>query len=215
MQSGEKTPSDSSKLTLFIFNDWTSLLPSYYQAQATCSSNGGNVDCNLHGVATVFDSTTSGWINLTGGSWQDSNPFSNQLISWIQNGFATKLQPGAYASSSIVYSSNVYNAISSNKIYIFPVSKSVSFNNSKWSYRRTGSFSVNGFSAFYVTCVDSFGAFDSPTCPGAKAFYNANMLLSWLYPYDTIEGYFVSNYPITGTSSGGLDAGLHIISLTQ
>lgn len=73
-------------------------------------------------------------------------------------------------------------------------------------------FHIIGISAFYVTCVDDGG---KSNCPGGKAFVAANPSLK--NSVKTIEGYFVSNPPIDsgGAGTGGVDVGVHIISLTK
>lgn len=233
MGGGTKLPNNSSKLTMFIFNDYYSAWGdnnngSGWNGGANCHN--GYFHCSNNQPAMIFDNSSSGWVDFTGSS--NNNPWTNnhyqisqQLISWNSTGYSNLVTPGAYPSASILdtYTSNI--GLKANRKnsstglyapYILPVSSNIVQTTGWW--RKTGTITINGFSAFFITCID-WGWFNSTNCPGDSSFWNSNWswwtFWSWLFnPYDTIEGYFVSNYPISSKSSGGLDAGLHVVSLT-
>lgn len=78
-------------------------------------------------------------------------------------------------------------------------------------------FHIVGFSAFYITCVDDGGA---NKCPGAKQLIQDNVdekIWSKSIKIKSIEGYFIDNYPfdIGNPGTGGVDVGVHIVSLSE
>ena len=79
----------------------------------------------------------------------------------------------------------------------------------------TNYFHIGGFAALYITCVDDGGGPNK--CPGAVAFIEANGWKVKTTHLKTIEGYFIDNYNFDEgePTTGGLDVGIHTISLTE
>lgn len=73
-------------------------------------------------------------------------------------------------------------------------------------------FHIVGFAPFYITCVYSKS---SDKCPGFDLAASLNPSLK--NNTNTVEGYFVSGYPfqLENPGTGGVDVGIHIISLTK
>jgi hypothetical protein len=73
-------------------------------------------------------------------------------------------------------------------------------------------FHVVGFGAFYVTCVHEK---NSDKCPGYERALELNPSIK--NSVNSIEGYFVSEYPFppSDTTGGGVDMGIYIVSLTK
>jgi hypothetical protein len=195
----------------------------------------GYMECDLNGDGRIdiIGNGNKGWLDMNGGGGGAS-----EIRNWIQDGYNNVLsphtwlggQPGTQASSfkaledyqiGNVVLLPVFNAICSSDPLAtqscqdaahatFPLSpddtETVVYSAGAASY-----FHIVGFAQFFVSCVDAPG---SGPCPGHDAVVDVGTLKK---NDSTIEGYFVSDYPIDydNVSTGGLDVGIRVVSLTR
>lgn len=197
----------------------------------------GNIQCDINGdgINDVFAGGKRSWLNLDGGSGSAS-----ELKNWVTG----DVKPPSIAihwwlAGSTATDASVYHAVDGLDfpLMMIPVFDGICnhypdlMNPAEpcLNYPRSHPptpvdelvidgvgadyFHIIGFSAFYVTCVSSGG---KNNCPGAQAFIDLNSA-EISKNMKSIEGYFVSNYPfdIGGSGTGGVDVGVHIISLTK
>jgi hypothetical protein len=79
----------------------------------------------------------------------------------------------------------------------------------------TGNYIIEGFAAFYITCVsEKNNPTEKDPCPGAAEWWAANDFPNNFKGY-AVEGFFIKNPPDPPAGSGGLNMGINWVSLTQ
>jgi hypothetical protein len=201
----------------------------------------GSMDCDLNndGVNEVFGGGDRSWMDLNGGGGGAAD-----MKNWITNGYNGTLSIHTWLAGQSGVETSVYNTVQdvinryppTYPVVLVPVFNGICDQNPNGKPicesnlhnpippeekvipsggTQTTYFHIAGFSALYLTCVDSGG---ENKCPGAKAFLSANKKNPDVpKKIKSIEGYFISNYPfdLGSPGSGGVDVGIHIVSLTK
>lgn len=196
-----------------------------------CLSAGGSINCDINGdgIDDIITGGNKSWLDLNGGGGGAS-----QLKNWVNGIGVPEITIHSWLGGQQGNDTTVYKAVEglTNPLVLIPVFNGYCTQNPDAMPiceltlhdpippeekviavgGNSAYFHIIGISAFYVTCVDDGGA---EKCPGGKAFVAANPALK--NSVKTIEGYFVSNPPIDsgGSGTGGVDVGVHIISLTK
>lgn len=211
----------------------TKIIPKYLyvimdSAAASIDISEGCKSGSLSCLGGGFGSSDRGWLNLDGKS-----PDAAELSNWISDGFDGTISTHTWYPGSTGTKASVYHSVQEGHVYLVPV-----FNGTCNDYPVTSDcikavdglnppiadvtvpgnsnpiyFHVNGFSAFYVSCVKPQG--NKSTCPGETiaVAYNPDLKSNDA----SIEGYFLSDYPgdLDTSGSGGVNVGLSIVSLTE
>lgn len=202
-------------------------------------------DIDNDGTNDVFGHGDRSWLDLDGGlegpaDTDDSNG-AKALKNWINGIGVPTLAIHTWLGGQTGVATSIFQTVSklSNPLVVIPVFNAIcdslpgdnpacyatahagldpepQDNPVKVSPGATSYFHIVGFSAFYITCVDDGGGANK--CPGAKAFI-AGLNIDKNNPpkLKTIEGYFIEGYPfeVGSPGTGGVDAGIHIISLSE
>lgn len=198
-----------------------------------CLSGGGSINCDINGdgIDDVITGGAKSWLDLNGGGGGAA-----QLKDWVNGNNVPEIAVHYWLGGQQGNDTTVYKAVEglTNPLVLIPVFNGYCTTNpdampsceltihdpvpSEEKVIAVGGssayFHIAGISAFYVTCVDDGG---KGKCPGSQAFLNLPQNAALKNSVKTIEGYFVSNPPIDSGSSGtgGVDVGVHIISLTK
>jgi hypothetical protein len=206
---------------------------------STCMPDGDlNCDINGDGTDEVFGGGDRSWLDLDG-----EGGGAADLKNWIIDGYDGVLHIHTWLAGQAGVADSVYKAVQTyvNEHPAYPVVLVPVFNAlcdgnpldnpscitvipahdpipSEETIVTSGGtsttyFHIAGFSALYITCIDDGGG---NKCPGAKAFL-ALPGNEGLKNIKLIEGYFVDGYPfdLGNPGTGGIDAGVSIISLTN
>ena len=214
-------------------NFGTKIIPKYLyvvmdSASASIDISEGCKSGSLSCLGGGFGTSDRGWLNLDGDSPNDA-----ELSQWITEGFDETISIHTWYPGSTGTKANVYKDVLEGHVYLVPVFNEICtkypitpacitaadglnptitdesvYGNSNPIY-----FHVNGFSAFYVSCVKPEG--NKSTCPGETiaVAYNSDLKKNDA----SIEGYFLSDYPgdLDTSGSGGVNVGLSVVSLTE
>ncbi|MEJ5201967.1 MAG: pilus assembly protein TadG-related protein [Anaerolineales bacterium] len=198
---------------------------------------GGTVDCDLNndGVNDIGLDGDRSWLDLSGAGGGASD-----LKRWIRYGYDNPIYVHTWIPEQSGVDTSVYNAVNDyqvGKVVLVPVFNAICQGDPLkpsnqnclttahtsmplgpgdvdtvvyTSGASTKYFHIVGFANFYITCVD---AGSNSKCPGHDAAVAAKIVEK---NRKSIEGYFVSGYPVQGLAgTGGVDVGVYIISLTK
>jgi len=197
----------------------------------------GTVNCDIDGdgFPDLLGSGDRSWLDLNGGGGGASS-----LVDWIHYGYNAGIAVHTWLAGQDGVAQSVFDAVydyQRRNIVVVPVFNYICTGDPATHplcqtnahlppfelapghtdtivYTSSASqtyYHVIGFAIFYITCIDSG---PHGPCPGHKAAVTIGGLKNSV---KTIEGYFVTNYPVGDlfSGSGGADLGEHIISLTR
>lgn len=198
---------------------------------------GGTVDCDLNndGVNDIGLDGDRSWLDLSG-----AGGGANDLKTWIRYGYSDPIHMHTWIPEQSGVDTSIFMAVNDyqvGRVVLVPVFNAICEGDPMspanqnclttahvevpldpgdvdtivyTSGTSTKYFHIVGFANFYITCVD---AGSGKGCPGHDAAVAAKIIDK---NRKSIEGYFVSGYPIQGLAgTGGVDVGVYVVSLTK
>jgi hypothetical protein len=195
----------------------------------------GTVTCDLDGDGTIdlLGGGDRSWLDLDGGGGGASS-----LTNWIHYGFPGTLSMHTWVGGQDGVAASVFDAVYDYQrlhVVLVPVFNAVCAgdpaSNASCTNLAHASFPLEpgetdtivysggtsmsyfhiiGFAPFFISCIESGS---HKNCPGHQAAVSIGKIKN---NTKTIEGYFVTNYPVSGVSGpGGADVGINVVSLTR
>lgn len=203
----------------------------------TCPPDGGD-DCDFNddGRPDILSGGQRGWLELDG----DAGGGTSSMVDWIRNGYEGLIQPHMWLPGQPGVAVNIYSAVTeraeAGDMALIPVFNTICpdlpqpgdacdlaahsetppglpLEPDETCIYPEGStqiyYHVIAFVEFYITCVDAGG---NDACPGHQAAVDDGIIAA---NDKTIEGYFVTGYPLEDpiVGEGDIDMGVYVVSL--